>query len=135
MSTKATIDGDDEFHLYREQADGSIRLRINIKKRPLNIKSPVIYKIKEYVDVEISKHVLEAILDKKDWFMERWEHLHDDPILEILSELHEKKKKESGCPKCGVSGFVSAYRLHRCPWCGYLYTSRELKRMKRRTNK
>ena len=92
MSTKATIDGDDDFHLYREQADGSIRLRIDIKERPLNIISPVIYVPDEYVDIEIPRHVLKAILEKKDWFMEGWKHLHDDPLLEIISELHEKKK-------------------------------------------
>lgn len=94
MSTKATIDGGEGFHLYREQADGSIRLRIDIKEKPLNIISPVIYMPEEYVDVEIPRHVLKAILDKKDQFMENWEHLHDDPILEILSELHEKENQK-----------------------------------------
>lgn len=96
MSTKATIDGDDDFHLYREQADGSIRLRIDIKKKPLNIISPVICIPDEYVDIEIPRHVLKAILEKKDWFMKGWKHLHDDPLLEIISELHEKKKNSRG---------------------------------------
>lgn len=100
MSTKATIDGgDDDFHLYREQADGSVRLRIDIKKKPLNIISPVIYVPDEYVDIEIPRHVLKAILEKKDWFMEGWKHLHDDPLLEIISELHEKNSREIKEPK------------------------------------
>jgi len=131
LSTKATIIGDDDFHLYKEQADGSIRLRIDIKEKPLNIISPVIYMPKRFVDIEIPRYVLKAILDKKDWFTEKWKHLHDDPIFEILSELHKKGRKKSGCPKCGVSGFTSQYENYRCPWCGYLYNTREIKELRR----
>lgn len=136
MSTKASIAFGDDFHFYRDMMDGSIHLMIDLTKSP----GHVIHNISdERIDIEIPKHILKAILDEKDRLMEGWEHLFDDPILGILSKLMEKKKaigriegekEEPGCPRCGVSGFTSPYKFHMCPWCGYIYNSKELKEMK-----
>ena len=102
MSTKATILFGDGFHIYRELADGTIRLELDIERETLNVKPPITYILNGVegssengsVDLVIPRRVLKAILDAKGVFMKDWEHLHDDPIIGMINESLDKQHNE-----------------------------------------
>lgn len=94
LSARATLADGDDFHLYREMADGTIRLEMDMKRCSLHaIPQVMIDEVEEVVDIAIPPHILKAILDQKDQLMKSWKHLFDDPVIGMLNSMRDENNE------------------------------------------